>query len=154
MAKRHPLRIVLSGGGTGGHVYPAIAIADELRERFPSAEFLFVGAKDRMEMTKVPEAGYPIVGLWISGIERKISLKNFLYVMLVSNKKNKSAFYHNQYLWQLLLACCFLYFLATLNFYPCCLYLYLQMHLGHLGNLYIEQNLMQDHWLNSTFFTQ
>ena len=55
-------RFVISGGGTGGHIYPAIAIADELKKRFPNAEFLFVGAMDRMEMQRVPEAGYKIKG--------------------------------------------------------------------------------------------
>ncbi len=74
-----PYKCIISGGGTGGHIYPAIAIADEIRERHPNTEFLFVGAKNRMEMTKVPAAGYSIKGLWISGIERKISLKNFLF---------------------------------------------------------------------------
>lgn len=72
-------KFILSGGGTGGHIYPAIAIANELGQRFPDAEFLFVGAKDRMEMQKVPEAGYKIIGLWISGLERKLSLKNLLF---------------------------------------------------------------------------
>lgn len=72
-------KIILSGGGTGGHIYPAIAIANELKFRFPSAEFLFVGAKDRMEMEKVPEAGYNIQGLWISGIQRKLTLKNLMF---------------------------------------------------------------------------
>ncbi len=73
------LKIVISGGGTGGHIYPAIAIANELQNRYPSAKFLFVGAKDRMEMEKVPKAGYEIKGLWISGIQRKISAKNLLF---------------------------------------------------------------------------
>lgn len=72
-------RFLLSGGGTGGHIYPAIAIADELRRRHPKAQFLFVGASDRMEMEKVPQAGYEIKGLWISGLERKITLKNLLF---------------------------------------------------------------------------
>ena len=58
-------KFIISGGGTGGHIYPAIAIANELKNRFPDAKFLFVGAKDRMEMEKVPKAGYPIEGLWI-----------------------------------------------------------------------------------------
>ena len=75
--KKH--RIILSGGGTGGHIYPAIAIADELKKRFPEAEFLFVGAKDRMEMEKVPQSGYKIKGLWISGIQRKLTLKNLSF---------------------------------------------------------------------------
>ena len=72
-------RFLLSGGGTGGHIYPALAIAGELKRRFPKAEFLFVGARDRMEMDKVPQAGYPIRGLWISGLERKISWKNLVF---------------------------------------------------------------------------
>nr|WP_321226815.1 undecaprenyldiphospho-muramoylpentapeptide beta-N-acetylglucosaminyltransferase [uncultured Psychroserpens sp.] len=72
-------KIILSGGGTGGHIYPAIAIADELKSRFPDAEFLFVGASDRMEMEKVPQAGYEIEGLWISGIQRKLTLRNLAF---------------------------------------------------------------------------
>ncbi|MDT0558467.1 undecaprenyldiphospho-muramoylpentapeptide beta-N-acetylglucosaminyltransferase [Ichthyenterobacterium sp. W332] len=72
-------RIILSGGGTGGHIYPAIAIANEMKKRFPKSEFLFVGAKDRMEMEKVPQAGYAIEGLWISGIQRKLTLKNLVF---------------------------------------------------------------------------
>lgn len=80
------LKIIISGGGTGGHIYPAIAIANELKLRFPNAEFLFVGAMDRMEMEKVPQAGYNIQGLWITGIERKLSIKNlvFLYKLAAS----------------------------------------------------------------------
>jgi len=79
-------RIILSGGGTGGHIYPAIAIANELKSRHPNAEFLFVGAMDKMEMEKVPEAGYDIEGLWISGIQRKVTLKNlsFPFKLIVS----------------------------------------------------------------------
>ncbi|MBT8305639.1 MAG: undecaprenyldiphospho-muramoylpentapeptide beta-N-acetylglucosaminyltransferase [Maribacter sp.] len=72
-------RFILSGGGTGGHIYPAIAIANELKARNPKAEFLFVGAKDRMEMEKVPQAGYKIEGLWISGLQRKLTLKNLMF---------------------------------------------------------------------------
>lgn len=72
-------RFILSGGGTGGHIYPAIAIANELKKRYPNAEFLFVGAKDKMEMEKVPQAGYEIKGLWISGIQRKLTLKNLMF---------------------------------------------------------------------------
>ncbi len=73
------LKVILSGGGTGGHIYPAIAIANELSDRYPDASFLFVGAKDRMEMQKVPQAGYEIIGLWISGIQRKLTLSNLLF---------------------------------------------------------------------------
>ena len=72
-------RFIISGGGTGGHIFPAIAIADELKRRLPDAEILFVGAKDRMEMQKVPQAGYPIEGLWISGLQRKVSWQNLLF---------------------------------------------------------------------------
>ena len=60
-------RIIISGGGTGGHIFPAISIANTFRKRFPEAEILFVGADDRMEMEKVPAAGYRIVGLPVSG---------------------------------------------------------------------------------------
>ena len=72
-------RFIISGGGTGGHIFPAIAIADELKRRLPDAEILFVGAKDRMEIQKVPQAGYPIEGLWISGLQRKLSWQNLLF---------------------------------------------------------------------------
>ncbi len=79
-------RFILSGGGTGGHIYPAIAIANELKKRHPDAEFLFVGAKDKMEMEKVPQAGYKIEGLWISGLQRKLTLKNLMFPLkLVSS---------------------------------------------------------------------
>ena len=63
-------RIIISGGGTGGHIFPAISIANTFRKRFPEAEILFVGADDRMEMEKVPAAGYRIVGLPVSGFDR------------------------------------------------------------------------------------
>ncbi|MBE0392761.1 undecaprenyldiphospho-muramoylpentapeptide beta-N-acetylglucosaminyltransferase [Flavobacterium sp. PL002] len=72
-------KFILSGGGTGGHIYPAIAIANELKKRFPDAEFLFVGAQDKMEMQKVPQAGYAIKGLWISGLQRQINFKNAMF---------------------------------------------------------------------------
>ena len=72
-------KFILSGGGTGGHIYPAIAIANELKMRFPTAEFLFVGAKDKMEMQKVPQAGYAIKGLWIAGLQRQINMKNAMF---------------------------------------------------------------------------
>ena len=72
-------KFILSGGGTGGHIYPAIAIADEIKNRLPDADILFVGAKDKMEMEKVPKAGYPIKGLWISGIQRSNMLGNLSF---------------------------------------------------------------------------
>jgi UDP-N-acetylglucosamine--N-acetylmuramyl-(pentapeptide) pyrophosphoryl-undecaprenol N-acetylglucosamine transferase len=70
--------IILSGGGTGGHIFPAIAIASALKQLLPDAEFLFIGARGRMEMQKVPLAGYPIKGIWISGFQRRFTLKNLL----------------------------------------------------------------------------
>jgi len=80
------LKIIVSGGGTGGHIYPAIAIANEVCNRYPDASVLFVGAQDRMEMQKVPQAGYEIIGLWISGIQRKLTLNNLLFpVKLLSS---------------------------------------------------------------------
>lgn len=87
---RGQLKIIISGGGTGGHIYPAIAIADELRRRFPRAEILFVGAKGRMEMEKVPQAGYRIEGLWITGIERRLSLKNMSFPLKLASSLWKS----------------------------------------------------------------
>lgn len=71
-------RVIISGGGTGGHIFPAIAIADEIKRRNPDAEILFVGAKGKMEMEKVPAAGYKIEGLTIAGLQRKFTLSNFL----------------------------------------------------------------------------
>ena len=79
MVENRTYKIILSGGGTGGHIYPAIAIANELKLRYPETEFLFVGAKDRMEMEKVPQAGFDIKGLWISGLQRKLTMKNLMF---------------------------------------------------------------------------
>jgi len=73
------VNILLSGGGTGGHIYPAVAIANELKARHPEAEFLFVGANGRMEMEKIPQLGYKIEGLNISGIQRSLTLKNLSF---------------------------------------------------------------------------
>ncbi|MDY0929895.1 undecaprenyldiphospho-muramoylpentapeptide beta-N-acetylglucosaminyltransferase [Chryseobacterium sp. CFBP8996] len=70
------LKVLLSGGGTGGHIFPAIAIADEIKKRFPDAEFLFIGANGKMEMEKVPQAGYKIEGIDIAGIDRGNMLSN------------------------------------------------------------------------------
>ena len=72
-------KIIISGGGTGGHIYPAVAIAHECKRRWPSCEILFVGASDRMEMEKVPAAGYDIKGLWISGLQRKFTFSNLAF---------------------------------------------------------------------------
>ena len=72
-------KFIISGGGTGGHIFPAICIADELKSRFSDSDILFVGSRDRMEMVKVPAHGYEIKGLWISGLNRKFSLNNLLF---------------------------------------------------------------------------
>ncbi len=77
-------KIIISAGGTGGHIYPAIAVAQALQKRLNNeVDFLFVGASDRMEMEKVPKAGFKIVGLWISGLQRRITYKNFLFPIKV-----------------------------------------------------------------------
>lgn len=78
MVNSKALKILISGGGTGGHVFPAIAIANMLKSVNPENKIEFVGASDRMEMQKVPEAGYKIYGLWISGLQRGFALKNLL----------------------------------------------------------------------------
>ena len=79
MKASRPYRLIISGGGTGGHIFPALAIANEFRDRYPDAEILFVGAQGKMEMTRVPEAGYKIIGLWISGLQRKLTLSNLSF---------------------------------------------------------------------------
>ncbi len=83
MENRKPYRFIISGGGTGGHIYPALAVANEIRERHADARILFVGAQGKMEMTKVPEAGYKIVGLWISGLQRRLTSENLLFPVKV-----------------------------------------------------------------------
>lgn len=77
------MKVIISGGGTGGHIYPAIAIADALKKRDPLIDILFVGARKRMEMEKVPAAGYPIKGLWISGLQRKLTFSNLSFPLKV-----------------------------------------------------------------------
>lgn len=90
--KTRELRIIISGGGTGGHIFPAISIAKAIQQKNGHAEILFVGAHGRMEMEKVPIAGYPIIGLPIMGLQRKLSLKNFVIIpkLLLSIAKCKS----------------------------------------------------------------
>ncbi len=90
MQKPHN-KFIISGGGTGGHIFPAIAIANAIMKKSPSAEILFVGANGRMEMEKVPEAGYKIIGLNISGIQRKLTFKNIAtaFRLIISLQKAK-----------------------------------------------------------------
>ena len=73
------MRVIISGGGTGGHVFPAIAIADAIKKEKPEAEILFVGAEGKLEMEKVPKAGYSIVGLPIRGFHRKLTFRNLMF---------------------------------------------------------------------------
>ncbi len=70
------MKIIISGGGTGGHIFPAIAIANQIKFRIPEVDILFVGAEARMEMEKVPQAGYEIIGLNVAGIQRQLNFKN------------------------------------------------------------------------------
>ena len=83
-------RVVISGGGTGGHIFPAVAIADEIKRRNPDAEILFVGAEGKMEMEKVPAAGYSIIGLPIAGFQRKLTLSNFLLPFKILKSMSKA----------------------------------------------------------------
>lgn len=83
-------RVIISGGGTGGHIFPALAIANEIGKRFPKAEILFVGAHGRMEMEKVPAAGYKIIGLPVSGFPRKPGVKMLTFVVRLM-KSNRLA---------------------------------------------------------------
>ena len=76
MMKNGKLRVIISGGGTGGHIFPALSIANKLKETNPETEILFVGAEGRMEMEKVPAAGYEIIGLPVAGLQRKLTLSN------------------------------------------------------------------------------
>ncbi len=84
------LKVIISGGGTGGHIFPALAIANELKTRFSTIEILFVGANGRMEMTKVPEAGYEIIGLDVVGLQRRITYKNLLFPFLLLKSLRKA----------------------------------------------------------------
>ncbi|MBI1222170.1 MAG: undecaprenyldiphospho-muramoylpentapeptide beta-N-acetylglucosaminyltransferase [Bacteroidetes bacterium] len=84
-------KVIISGGGTGGHIFPAVAIANEIRQEYPDCKILFVGAKGRMEMTRVPEAGYEIEGLDIAGLQRKFDLKNFLLPFKVIKSYRQAA---------------------------------------------------------------
>lgn len=84
------LRIIISGGGTGGHIFPAVSIANAIKEQHPDAEILFVGAEGRMEMQRVPAAGYKIIGLPITGFNRKNLLKNFSVLIKIIRSQLKA----------------------------------------------------------------
>ncbi len=91
------MKILISGGGTGGHIFPAIAIADAIKKQNPGAEILFVGAKGKIEMEKVPKAGYPIKGLWISGFHRKLTLRNLMFPVKLLSSMVRSWFIINRF---------------------------------------------------------
>lgn len=92
MKQQQPYKFMISGGGTGGHIFPALAIGNGLQKMFPNCQIEFVGAKGRMEMEKVPEAGYKIHGLWISGLQRKLTLQNALFPFKVLSSLFRSYF--------------------------------------------------------------
>ena len=77
MGEYRKIKAIISGRGTGGHIFPALSIAGKLKELNPQTEILFVGAEGRMEMEKVPAAGYDIVGLPVAGLQRRLTLSNF-----------------------------------------------------------------------------
>ncbi len=79
--KNNGPRVIISGGGTGGHIFPAVSIANAVKELRPDAEILFVGAEGRMEMQRVPDAGYQIIGLPVAGFDRKHIWKNFAVIV-------------------------------------------------------------------------
>ncbi|MBS1764137.1 MAG: undecaprenyldiphospho-muramoylpentapeptide beta-N-acetylglucosaminyltransferase [Bacteroidetes bacterium] len=88
--QQHKLKVIISGGGTGGHIFPALAIANAIRKLAPDTEFLFVGAQGKMEMEKVPAAGYKIEGLWISGIKRELTVDNLSFPFKVLSSVSKA----------------------------------------------------------------
>lgn len=90
MKDKETYRIMISGGGTGGHIYPAIAIANAWKEKHPATEILFVGAEGKMEMQKVPEAGYRIEGLPVAGLQRSLSLSNLSFPFKLMKSLNRS----------------------------------------------------------------
>ncbi len=98
MNRETTYRILIGGGGTGGHVFPAISIADAIRALHPQAEFLFVGALGRLEMEKVPEAGYTIVGLPVAGFQRRLTLRNvtFFFKLAASLVRSRRIVRHFQ----------------------------------------------------------
>ena len=75
MNEMNKMKVIVSGGGTGGHIFPAISIANAIKEQVPDADILFVGATGRMEMEKVPAAGFKIIGLPITGLQRQLTLQ-------------------------------------------------------------------------------
>lgn len=90
MELKEPLSVIVSGGGTGGHIFPAVSIANAIKAEYPDAEILFVGAEGRMEMQRVPAAGYKIIGLPIAGFDRKNLLKNVVVLYKIAKSQWKA----------------------------------------------------------------
>ncbi len=88
--KNNKFKVIISGGGTGGHIFPAVSIANALKELYPDVEILFIGAEGRMEMEKVPAAGYKIVGLPVIGMKRKLSKESFTFVFKLMKSLRKA----------------------------------------------------------------
>ena len=88
MEQYRKIKAIISGGGTGGHIFPALSIANKLKELNPETEILFVGADGRMEMERVPAAGYEIIGLPVAGLQRKLTLSNFVLPFKVIKSVN------------------------------------------------------------------
>jgi UDP-N-acetylglucosamine--N-acetylmuramyl-(pentapeptide) pyrophosphoryl-undecaprenol N-acetylglucosamine transferase len=90
MQMEKKIKVIISGGGTGGHIFPAVSIANAVKEQHPNAEILFVGAEGRMEMQRVPEAGYKIIGLPVAGFDRKHLLKNISVLIKLAKSQWKA----------------------------------------------------------------
>ena len=84
------LKVIISGGGTGGHIFPALSIANELKTQLSDVDILFVGALGKMEMERIPAAGYPIIGLPVMGLPRKASLKMFRFIWMLFKSMQKA----------------------------------------------------------------
>ena len=88
--ENNKFKVIISGGGTGGHIFPAVSIANALKELYPEVEILFIGAEGRMEMEKVPAAGYEIIGLPVVGMQRKLSAKSFTFILKLMKSLKKA----------------------------------------------------------------
>jgi len=90
MNKKNNIKVIISGGGTGGHIFPALSIADEIKKRLPKTDILFVGAEDRMEMERIPAAGYKIIGLPVKGLIRKVTFRNIKVILDFFKSRRKA----------------------------------------------------------------
>lgn len=95
--EKQKVRLIISGGGTGGHIFPAVSIANAIKELRPNAEILFVGAEGKMEMQRVPDAGYKIIGLPIAGFDRKRLWRNFAVLVKLVRSQWKARSIINEF---------------------------------------------------------